>query len=141
MTAPAGTLGRASLHPGLLPAAVGVTAAAACATLLVVDPNRAGAYPTCPFLAVTGLQCPGCGTMRALHALLRLDMPAAVGFNVLTVALLPVLVWAWVAWWRHRTGRRPAPPRLSPRVGYAVAAVVPVFWVLRNLPAFAFLAP
>ena len=43
----------------------------------MVDPNQPGHYPTDPFLAITGLYCPGCGTLRALHALARGDLLTA----------------------------------------------------------------
>lgn len=124
-----------------LPAAVGAAALAAATTVAVIDPNEAGHYPTCPFLMLTGLQCPGCGTLRAVHALTRGDVLTAIDLNVLTVAMLPVLVWAWFAWFRYRAGARPAMPTLTPTAGYAVAIAVPVFWVARNLPWFGALAP
>ena len=34
--------------------------------------------PACPFHAVTGLYCPGCGMTRCLHAVLHLDVGAAM---------------------------------------------------------------
>lgn len=125
----------------LLPAAVGAAAVAATTTLAFVDPNEAGHYPTCPFLAVTGLFCPGCGTLRAVHALTHGDVATAIDLNVLTVAMLPVLLWAWVAWVRHRMGMRARPPALTPTAGYVIAAAVPLFWIARNLPWFSALAP
>jgi hypothetical protein len=124
-----------------LPAAVGAAAVAATAAVAMVDPNEAGHYPACPFLMVTGLFCPGCGTLRAVHALTHGDVGTAIDLNVLTVALLPVLVWAWFAWVRYRVGARPSMPTLTPTAGYAVAIAVPLFWVARNLPWFDALAP
>ena len=37
-----------------------------------------GHYPTCPFLAITGWYCPGCGSLRAVHDLLHGDLAGAV---------------------------------------------------------------
>ena len=34
------------------------------AVLFVFDPVTAHIFPTCPMCAVTGLYCPGCGTLR-----------------------------------------------------------------------------
>lgn len=132
---------RPDLGRALLPLAVGAGAVAAAATVALVDPNEAGHYPTCPFLMLTGLQCPGCGTLRAVHALTRGDLVTAVDLNVLTVMLIPLLVWGWFGWLRHRLGRRPTLPAISPAAGYAIAVVVPLFWVARNLPWFSVLAP
>lgn len=122
------------------PLATAVAAVGAAATLLAFDPNEPGHYPTCPFLATTGLHCPGCGTLRAVHALLHGDVGRAVDLNLVTVVMLPVLGWAWSRWTvaRRRGDPAPAPPAWF---GYVVAGALTVFWVARNLPPFAWLAP
>lgn len=45
----------------------------------------------CPFHALTGLLCPGCGVTRMCMALLALDLPAAWTANPVLLLLLPVL--------------------------------------------------
>lgn len=45
----------------------------------------------CPFHAVTGLLCPGCGVTRMCLALLTLDFAAAWQANPVLLLLLPVL--------------------------------------------------
>ena len=75
-----------------------------------------------------------------MHALAHLDLGAAIGFNVLAVAALPVLAFTWFRWTARRVGRS-APPRAAPRAIWVLAAVVVAFTVLRNLPAGAPLAP
>lgn len=136
-----GPIGAGTLPPWLAPAGLGAAGVAAVATVAVLDPNEAGHYPTCPFLATTGLFCPGCGTLRAVHALTRGDLAAAVDLNVLTVVLLPVLAVAWLLWLAHALGRRPTAPDLPSWAGSAIAVVVPIFWVVRNLPVGSALAP
>ncbi len=116
------------------PAAVGVVGLAACAVLAVVDPNQPGAYPTCPFKLVTGLECPGCGTLRCVHALLRGDVVAAAGFNVLTVTALPFLLVAWLLWLGRSLGRTDRRFEPSARWMLGVGIGVSLFWVLRNIP-------
>lgn len=128
-------------RPWFGPAAIGAASVAATATVALVDPNEAGHYPTCPFLAMTGWQCPGCGTLRAVHALTRGDVVAAIDLNVLTVAMLPVLVLGWVGWLRFGLGRRSTMPDLPTWVAPLLAVVVPVFWLVRNLPLGSALAP
>ena len=65
-----------------------------CVVLLIVygvfDPE-AGFFPRCPFLTLTGLECPGCGSQRAAHGLLRGDLAEAFSYNPLAVVLLPYL--------------------------------------------------
>lgn len=123
------------------PVASVTAAAAAVAVIAVVDPNQPGRYPTCPFFALTGHWCPGCGTLRAMHAMTEGDVAAAAGLNLLAVASLPVLAVIWALWvWRSWTGApraRPAPPALI----WLLAGGVLLFGLVRNLPFGAALAP
>ena len=57
------------------------------------DPGDNGLFPKCPFLSLTGLQCPGCGSQRAVHALLHGNISSAWHYNaMLVVAIVPVIV-------------------------------------------------
>ncbi|WP_246006950.1 DUF2752 domain-containing protein [Actinomadura pelletieri] len=116
----------------------------AAGALLVAfrDPNEAGHYPSCPFLAITGYYCPGCGMMRLVHALTHGDVGTAFGFNPLMFLLLPVLGYLFVRW--TVLSARGLPMRsalLRPAVAYSFLGVVVVFWVVRNLPFAEALAP
>jgi hypothetical protein len=123
------------------PVASLAAAAAAFAVVALVDPNQRGHYPTCPFFAVTGHWCPGCGSLRAMHALTRGDVAAAAGLNVLALASLPVLAVIWLRWVRRRwTGAPRAQPAPAALI-LALAVGVLVFGVIRNLPFGAALAP
>lgn len=55
------------------------------------NPESSMLFPRCPFLVLTGLKCPGCGSQRAIHALLHLDFPAAFHYNALLVLSLPIV--------------------------------------------------
>jgi hypothetical protein len=105
--------------------------------LALVDPNQPGHYPTCPVKALTGLDCPGCGSLRALHDLAHGNVMGALGHNVLLVVWLPVVVLAGMRW---ATGRTLQAWLLARHTGWAAFAVVTCWAVLRNLP-FPFLAP
>ena len=59
--------------------------------LYAVDPSKSTLYVPCPFYALTGLYCPGCGSLRALHSLLHGEVLIACGFNPLTMLSLPFL--------------------------------------------------
>jgi hypothetical protein len=97
------------------------------------DPMQSRLYPPCPLLWLTGLYCPGCGTLRALHNLLRGQIHAAVSFNPLLVACL--VLWPAVL-------ARPALLRSSSS-GRVIVALVLAYWVMRNVPwhPFLLLAP
>lgn len=54
-----------------------------------ISPETAVWMPKCQLKTLTGLQCPGCGTQRALHAVLNGDIWAAVAYNPLLVLSVP----------------------------------------------------
>lgn len=57
------------------------------------DPADHALFPKCPFLMLTGgLRCPGCGSQRAIHALLHLHLKDAFMYNPLVVISIPFLV-------------------------------------------------
>lgn len=124
------------------PYAVLATVAAAAAYVAAVDPGRPGHYPTCPFLAITGCYCPGCGTLRMVHALTHGHLAEAFGRNALGFLTLPVLAYLWVRWAAAARRGRPLRSRvLNPWAIIAFTVVTVVFWVVRNLPAGHALAP
>ncbi|MEV0679740.1 DUF2752 domain-containing protein [Actinosynnema sp. NPDC050436] len=116
------------------PVAVAVAAVGAGVGLLFSDPGGAGSWwPACPLYALTGIQCPACGSTRMVHALLHGDLAAAWRFNaVMLVAGLPLLAWLWVRWLRSaRRGERTPP--LPAKVGVPVVALAVVWMLVRNL--------
>jgi uncharacterized protein DUF2752 len=106
-----------------------------------VDPGRPGHYPLCPFRALTGYYCPGCGTLRAIHALAHGHLASALAFNALTVCTLPVLGYLWARWLGRSVTGRPPQSLAHPAWVWGYLTVVIVFWVTRNLPYGHVLAP
>jgi len=116
-------------------------AATALSVLAVHNPEQPGHYPACPFHAMTGLWCPGCGSLRALHALTHGDLSTAVQRNVLAVLALPFLAAAWGAW-LGRTLGRPRSRRVAPPAAlWSLLVLIVVFGVARNLTPTDWLAP
>lgn len=124
------------------PFAVLAAVTGATAYVALVDPGEPGHYPTCPFLALTGYYCPGCGSLRMVHALAHGHVARAFGLNPLAFVTLPFLVCLY-AWWTVCAARaRPMQAKiLHPAVIIAFAVVSVVYWVLRNLPFAHALAP
>ncbi len=124
-----------SLSPGMAYAGLAVLGAAGLALLYFVDPRNPGVFPACPFLGLTGCYCPGCGTLRALHVLLRGDVVSALGYNVLTVLALPLIAYSFGTGAMRAFGlKAPSPVFVRPVWIWALLAGVVAFWVLRNLP-------
>jgi hypothetical protein len=123
------------------PCGVLALAAPVVALVALVDPNEPGHYPTCPFLLFTGLFCPGCGALRAVHALAHGRVDEALGLNPLVVVASLWLVVEWAGWVTRRLTGRPRTTMAPAWVLWCVLATIVAFGVLRNLPGFAFLAP
>lgn len=139
MTATPGERGRtARLTAPVVTAAAGFSAAA---YLHAVDPGVPGHYPSCPFLMVTGLWCPGCGSLRALHALTGGDLTTALARNPLTVCAVALATVGWLAWLRRAYAGRPLSLNPAPRLLWAALGLVMAFWVLRNVPGWTWLSP
>jgi hypothetical protein len=106
---------------------------AGAAVLFAFDPAATSWFPSCPLNALTGWLCPFCGTLRAVHALLRGHVEAAVALNPLTTAGVA----AGLAAFTH-DAMRPTRPALVDRLvslafsapGLALAAI---FGVVRNM--------
>ena len=91
-------------------------------------------FPRCPFLVLTGWECPGCGSQRAIHSLLHLDIAAAWRYNAMLVLSIPYVVLLLVAEWLGR--RRQS--RLYRVVNSEVLiwsyfVLVVAWWILRNV--------
>jgi hypothetical protein len=99
------------------------------------EDGGAGWMPGCFFRRITGLECPGCGMTRATHAVLHGRFAEAFRLNPVGVVLFPLAMlglalelFAWVRgkkdFYRLRVGRWGS---------MFIAAVVVIWWVVRNL--------
>ena len=117
--------------------------AVALAVLYWFDPSRYHFYPLCLFHSITGLFCPGCGALRALHQLTRGHVAAAFHLNPLLLVWLPFFCWyAAARGLRQVRGQPNAGPLHRAWVWVFIGSTL-VFGVLRNLPGepFAMLRP
>ena len=88
----------------------------------------------CVFHEVTGLYCPGCGMTRSVLALLKLDFYQSFRYNALLLVLLPLLILYMMAQKKQIRwlGMGTMAVMCTLTLGYGL---------LRNFPAFAWLAP
>jgi hypothetical protein len=83
-------------HPVLGTGSLWMSAAIALlalGTLYLFNPLQYSIYPPCLFHRWTGLACPGCGSLRALHHLSHGEIAAAFRFNPLLIAALIPGLW------------------------------------------------
>jgi hypothetical protein len=100
------------------------------------NPGEIHLFPKCPFWAITGFKCPGCGSQRAVHHLLNLEVLSAAKENILLVLSIPYILAGLIIErlknpsekllvWRKRLYGRTAI--------YIILAIIIAFWIMRNL--------
>ena len=137
--APALSSGRSWWTPRRTALVLAGTAVAGCAYIAAVDPNQSAWYPQCPFKAMTGWDCPGCGMTRALRAVVTGHPGRALDHNALVVLAVVVgIIWYATSWVRTRRGRPPLALRRGSWWTGALLVVVALFWVTRNITWGAF---
>lgn len=119
----------------IIRAAVAIVAAAALMSFYLLAVRLTGIMPQCLFKWATGWSCPGCGSQRALQALLHGDIARAVESNLLIPFAIAYLALLGTAWLYHD---RPAMQRLhtrltSPLVLAIIAAIITAWAIIRNL--------
>ena len=105
--------------------------------LYFFNPADSGLYPLCPFHWLTGLYCPGCGSLRAMHQLLHGHLIAAFGLNPLMVLSLPFVICGFLS---HIAALKSGKPLLESRVPaiyiWIYLGIVLLFWIARNIPVY-----
>jgi hypothetical protein len=112
--------------------------------LYVFDPSTSLIYPPCPFHALTGYYCPGCGSLRALHQLLHGHLLKAFDLNPLMVLLLPFLGYSLLSYIFEGIIKKTPPKVFIPAIYiWVLLGVILLFCILRNLTIYPFtlLAP
>jgi hypothetical protein len=124
--------------------ALGAGLAATILFLYNFNPAGSSLYPPCPFLTLTGLYCPGCGSLRALHQLSHGHLFAALSLNPLMIISLPFVVYGLLSEAGFAGRRRILPAVFVTRTWiWLLFGVIVIYWVARNIPAHPFflLAP
>jgi hypothetical protein len=103
--------------------------------LFFVNPEQSRLLPPCPFRAVTGVECPGCGSARAVHHLLHGRAVAAFRLNPLLALFAPFLMRGFLSSALLVARGRPLPP-LAIGAGWIwlLLGTTLAFWLVRNTP-------
>lgn len=106
----------------------------ACGLGYAVFARATGFGIPCPFHALTGLDCPGCGVSRMCLALLRLDIGAAWEANRALLILLPAALLYGIYRAVLYVMRGEVPLSRGENIAFFVTAgALCVFGVLRNI--------
>lgn len=100
-------------------------------------------YIPCPFKKITGFYCPGCGITRCLFYIIQFDFSKAFWMNPLVFCFLPfILLYFGYKIYLYITNRKDTIICKIPNfIWYFLIFITLLFGVLRNIPAFSFLAP
>lgn len=109
-----------------------------------LNPNEHVIFPRCVFYSFSGYYCPGCGSQRAIHSLLHLNIAGVVQNNFLFLPAVAAIIYHFL----HSVLNRWFNWRL-PNIFYmkntpwVIFSIIMLFWLLRNLPVYPFsvLAP
>lgn len=106
----------------------------AASTLLLFPPTRYSFYPQCPIYSSFHLLCPGCGTTRAIAALLRCHLREALHRNALTTLVFPIAIAYAIQIYRsHLRGKPIRWPQPSRITIYTIFCITLIFTIARNL--------
>ncbi|MCF6168182.1 DUF2752 domain-containing protein [Lutibacter sp.] len=109
-----------------------------------VNPNNVNFFPKCPLYVTTGIYCPGCGSQRATHQLLHLNILGVLQqnilyfFGVLLIGYHLIVISLNLFFKKHIYNYI-----YHPKTPIIILIIVIVFWILRNIPYYPFnlLAP
>src|SRR6476619_3340596 len=119
-----------------------VSAAASALALLYffVYPVYGKYFPKCIFYTFTGLYCLGCGSQRAVVALLHGNVLAALSNNLLAVTALPFLTYSFIIFCLNTIAKKHFKVKIfySPAFTRVVLILVIIFGIARNIPFYPF---
>ena len=98
--------------------------------------SKYGFSIACPFHALTGLYCPGCGVTRMIFSIMKLDFYGAFRYNPL-LFMLSILYIIFVI---ERVIRK-KDYKIPNKVAIVLLVVLILYAIARNIPAFYYLAP
>lgn len=96
-----------------------------------VDPADGGV--PCMFKLITGYDCPGCGTQRALHAVLHGDISGAWHFNPMIFFAIPAAVCFLIVEACPGRFRRFHNAMTKPVVPISMFILITAYWIGRNI--------
>lgn len=99
-----------------------------------------GVFLRCPSNLIFGINCPGCGSQRALHYLLHFDFLSALRNNVLFVFAFPFVLYILIVQLINKwNGTKKTIPFITNKnVIIGLLIVIVLFGIIRNIPSYPF---
>ena len=108
------------------------------------NPSNSDHFPQCPFYIATGYYCTGCGSQRALHDLLHLDIMGVARHNLLFIPAFLLITYHWVRTYAPLKGKESLPDIIyHPKAPLVLFIIISLFTIFRNINIYPFtlLAP
>ena len=118
--------------------------AGVAALYLFVNPSEVDFLPKCPLYSTTGIYCPGCGSQRATHHLLNLNIRGVLEQNIFYFIGLLIIAYHIVITGMNKIFKKNSYNYLyHPKTPILILILIILFWILRNIPyyPFSWLAP
>ncbi len=99
------------------------------------DPEASNFFPKCPFLSLTGFQCPGCGSQRAVHQLIQGNFSGAFQYNPLLIIALPYILAAILFEFPSFKNKYLSLQAFlfGKKTIYLIFIIIVSFWIFRNV--------
>ncbi len=110
----------------------------------LTNPNEVNYLPECPLYLTTGIYCPGCGSQRATHQLLNLNIFGVLQQNVLFFISLIFIGYHLIVTGINTIFKKNIYNYIyHPKTPLVILVVILIFWILRNIPYYPYnlLAP
>jgi hypothetical protein len=100
-----------------------------------VNPLSTNFIIKCPFKTITGLDCPGCGSQRAVHELLHGNFRKAFEENALFIIALPYAFVGVLFEWFSLKYKYPKTRKIlfGKTAIYIISVIIILFFIIRNL--------
>ncbi len=107
----------------------------------VFNPELDSFFPECLFHTLFALDCPGCGSQRAINSLSHGDFLKAADYNIMLVMSIPFLAthFACKSYFHFSKKKVGLTVMDSPLLKKIFIGLLVAFWILRNIPIQPFL--
>ena len=100
----------------------------------ILDPSKHVIFPRCIFYSLTGLYCPGCGSQRAIHSLLHLNLAGVIENNLLFLPAVLAILYHYLRQPLNRSLNWNLPDIFYMKnTPWIIFTIIMIFWVLRNM--------
>ena len=105
-----------------------------------INPSEIGFFPKCPLYSTTGVYCPGCGSQRAMHDILHLNIKGVIGHNLLFLLGLLIVIYHFIIEGITLFSKTKVNNILyHPKTPIILLIIIIIYWILRNIPYYPFI--